>query len=157
MTIVVYYSMNGNTKEAAEKIAAGIGADLLELRPAKPLPEEGGKKYAIGGMQAMFGMCPAIEKSSIDFSRYERIILGCPVWAGKCAPYINTFLKGKDVNLLVKSVFTCSGGGDNDSCIADLKKRLPNLGSTLALADRANGLASQNKEKLEEYIKKELA
>lgn len=152
--IVVYYSMDGNTKEAAEKIAAEVGADLLELRPVKPLSAKGGKKYVIGGMQAMFGMCPAIEKINIDFGWYEEIILGCPVWAGKCAPYINTFLKVKGVGPLVKAVFTCSGGGDNDGCIADLKKGLPNIDRTLALADRSNQLASKNKDKLEEYIEK---
>lgn len=153
-TIVVFYSMEGNTKEAAEKIAVEMGADLLELKPIKPLPTEGGKKFVIGGMKAMFEMCPAIGKIDVDFIKYDRIILGCPVWAGKCAPYINTFLKMKGVKPLVSAVFTCSGGGDNEGCITNLKKRLPNMKQTVALADRSNELAAQNLDKLNGFIEK---
>ena len=32
-TIVVYYSMGGNTQQAAEKIAERLGAELLRLVP----------------------------------------------------------------------------------------------------------------------------
>ena len=35
-TLVVYFSATGNTKAAAEAIAAATGGDLLELEPAEP-------------------------------------------------------------------------------------------------------------------------
>lgn len=35
-TLVVYYSATGNTKEAAEYIAAATGGDMFELVPAQP-------------------------------------------------------------------------------------------------------------------------
>ena len=152
-TIIVYYSMDGNTKEAAEKIAEKAGADLLELKPLKPLPAEGGKKFSIGGMQALFGMCPGLQKYDVNMTGYKRIIIGCPVWAGKCAPYINTFLKDKYQRKKVTAVFTLSGGGDNDRCIAALKKRLPALKTTVALADRKNEMAKDNDKKIEDFVK----
>lgn len=35
-TLVIYFSATGNTKAAAEAIAAATGGDLLELEPAEP-------------------------------------------------------------------------------------------------------------------------
>lgn len=57
---VVFYSLSGNTQAAAKEIAEGIGADLIELKLVKPFSTEKSKQLALGGMQAMFGMKPAI-------------------------------------------------------------------------------------------------
>ena len=43
-TIVVYYSMEGNTDLAAGRIAAALGADLLRLYPCKAYPDRGFRK-----------------------------------------------------------------------------------------------------------------
>ena len=40
-TTVVYYSMGGNTRLAAERIAKDLGAELLEIRPKKAYPDSG--------------------------------------------------------------------------------------------------------------------
>lgn len=39
-TLVVYYSASGNTKEAAEYIAAATGGDLFELEPEEPYTDD---------------------------------------------------------------------------------------------------------------------
>ena len=36
---VVYYSLSGNTKEAAVEIARKLGAKIFEIEPVKPLPQ----------------------------------------------------------------------------------------------------------------------
>jgi len=36
-TLVVYYSLEGNTKFIAETISKTVGADLLELKPIKDI------------------------------------------------------------------------------------------------------------------------
>lgn len=150
--VIVYYSLTNHTKEAAEWIANKIGADLVRLELVKDLPEHQGKKYMIGGMQASMGMKPPIHKISADLSAYDEIILGTPVWASKCAPAINTFLEDKAVCAKVKSVFTFSGGGDNDKCIKGLKKKLPNLKNTVALADKKYDNAGNNEAKLNGFV-----
>lgn len=150
--IVVYYSLTGNTKEVAEVVADKLGADIVILKTVKPIPKSEGKKFMIGGMQAMFGMKPAIENITTTFSKYDEVILGTPIWAGKNAPAINTFLKDRTIREKVTGVFTCSAGGDNDKCMEVLKKKLPNLRCSVALADRNNEVAKDNEAKTLRFV-----
>ena len=86
--------------------------------------------------EATFGVAPKLKEYS-DLSSYDEIILGFPIWAGKNASPINTVLKDMSVRGKVTSVFTLSGGGDNDKCIAVLRKNFPRLETLLHSADRA--------------------
>ena len=88
--LVVYYSLEGNTKQAAEIIADRLNADILRLNTVKEIPKNK-MKYVIGGMQAAFGVCAKLKPITLNPEQYDRIILGTPVWAGKSAPAINTF------------------------------------------------------------------
>lgn len=151
-TIVIYYSLEGNTKEAAEKIATELKADILELKPVKEIPKSGFFKFLKGGMQASLGLCPGMKSFVFQHENYDRIILGTPVWAGKCAPIIRSFLKKYEVHEKITAVFTSSGGGDNDVCIQKLKEILPNLKETVALADRVNTAAVENERKLQQFV-----
>lgn len=152
-TLVVYYSLEGNTKEAAEQIAKAISADLLELKPIKDVPKEGGKKFFLGGMKAMFGTGTKLQTIESNPLEYDRIILGTPVWAGKPAPAIKTFLKKYEVKDKVSSLFTFSGSGNDEKCVANLKKKLPQMKHTITLIDRNNAkLATSNADKLNSFI-----
>lgn len=158
-TLVVYYSFDGNTKKAAEKIAADLSAELLELVPVKEIPKKGMGKFLIGGMKATFGMGTKLQPIDIHPQEYDRIILGTPIWAGKAAPAINEFLKKYPVLENITGLFTCSGGGDNQGCVKQLEKKLSHVQShwqyTVALADENNReKAGQNAEQLTAFIEK---
>ncbi len=153
-SLVVYYSLNGNTKEAAEKIAKEVGADLLELETARKIPEKGFGKFFAGGAQASFGFCPKLKSFDIDLEKYDALILGTPIWASVNAPAVNTFLKKNKIGERVIAVFTCSGGGDQGKCIQKLADKLPNLHLTTSLTDRVNPKSSENEEKLKEFSEK---
>ena len=53
----------------------------------------------------------AIQPIKVNLKEYDRIILGCPVWAAYPAPAFNSIVEqlpaGKEVG-----IFLCSGGGD---------------------------------------------
>lgn len=160
-TIIVYYSLDGNTKNAAGTLANLIGADLCEIQPVKPIQSAGKPTFRVlmqGGGQVTFGLCPKIKELDADLGGYDRIILGTPVWAGKCASFVRTFAKkyAKQHHLTdkVTGVFTLSGSGDNSGCIADLRKMLPDIGETVSLADRSNSLSSENGKKLAEFAQR---
>ena len=121
---VIYYSLTGNTKEAAKEIARKLG-----------------------------GRTPKIKGVPDNIDYYDEIILGMPIWAGLPAAPVNTFIKKYSVADRINAVFTFSGGGDNDRCIAQLSKKLKNLKSEVALADRHSDKAKDNKEKLEQFVK----
>lgn len=150
--VVIYYSLSGNTKDAAETVKTQLDADIIELETVKKLPQNDFGKFMIGGMRATFGMCAKLEKIEIDLSKYDEIILGTPIWAGKCAPAINTLLKEKNIAGKVFAIFTLSSGGDNDKCIANLKKRLPNMKHTVALADCNNELSKKNQISISKFV-----
>ena len=157
-TIIIYYSLDGNTAKAAEALARLTDADICEIQPVKPIRSAGKPTFRVlmqGGGQITFGLCPKIQEFSADLSQYDRIILGTPVWAGKCASFVRTFAKkyAKQHHLSdkVTAVFTLSASGDNTKCIADLQKLLPNIGATVSLADRSNSLSADNESKLVEF------
>jgi len=149
--LVVYYSLEGNTREAAEIIAGRLHADILRLNTVKEIPRNK-MKYVIGGMQAVFGVCAKVKPIALNPEQYDRIILGTPVWAGKPAPAINTFLKSCNVKDKITALFTLSAGGDNERCVRNLRKKLNNLKTTVALADRNLPHASENHRKLDEFV-----
>lgn len=150
---VVFYTLSGNTQAAAKEIAEGIGADLIELKLVKPFPTEKSKQLALGGMQAMFGMKPAIQELSKNIKEYDVLILGTPIWAGTIAAPVHSFLNKYQVLDKIVVVFTFSDGGDNKRCIAKLSKRLPRLKVEVALANRDSDLAIHNADKIHHFIK----
>ena len=133
---IIFYSFEGNTREAAEKISKIIGADLIEIKPVNDIPESGPGKFMAGGGKALFGFGSAFYPVEDDLDSYDEFILGTPVWAGRAAPYLMAFLKNEAVRGKFTGVFTLSGSGNNKSCIKQLKKKLPNLRYDVSLCDR---------------------
>ncbi len=149
---VVYYSLSGNTKEAAVEIARKLGAKIFEIEPLKPLPQNTVRQMIVGGMQSTFGRKPQIKGVPDNIDYYDEIILGTPIWAGMPAAPVNTFIKKYGIADKIDAVFTFSGGGDNDRCMAQLSKTLKNIKNEVALADRNSEMAKDNHDKLEKFI-----
>ena len=123
-TLIVYYSLEGNTEYAAGRIAAALQADTLRLRPKKAYADKGFAKFFWGGKSAVMAEKPELEPYEIDLADYDRIILGFPVWASNFTPPLRTFLsehlteiKGKQV-----AAFACQMGGGADKALAKLRK-----------------------------------
>ena len=123
-TIVVYYSLEGNTAYAAEKIAAALGADMLRLKPKKAYPSSGFQKFFWGGKSAVMAEKPKLVPYSFDGALYERIVFGFPVWAGNVTPPLRTFIR--DENLAGKrfAAFACESGSGAEKAFGKLKAAL---------------------------------
>ncbi|MDD5502883.1 MAG: flavodoxin [Candidatus Thermoplasmatota archaeon] len=106
--LVVYYSLEGNTRFIAENIAAEIGADIFELKTKKQLPG-GFLKYIIGGFQAVSKKTPEILPIEKKLEDYEMVFIGTPVWAGKYAPAVRTFIKTFNLEGKNVAIFCCHG------------------------------------------------
>ena len=155
--LVCYYSLEGNTKAVAERIAAEIGADLLRLEPKEDVPREGGRKFLVGGGMATFGKGCELKPYNFDKKTYDRIILGTPVWAGKTVPAMNQFLTENDISDKVWAVFTLSGSGNDKKCIKQLRKTLPGIAAVATLYDphmAKKEQSAQNEGRLVEFIDK---
>ena len=75
-TLIVYYSLEGNTAFAAEKIAESLGAETLRLEPVKEYPGSGMKKFLWGGKSALMGEEPPLRPYTFDAGAWDRIIFG---------------------------------------------------------------------------------
>ncbi len=122
-TAIVFYSMSGNVKFIAEKLAQSVGAELIELVPEKSYPDKGFKKFFWGGKSAVMKETPALAGLSFDPEKYDRVIVGTPVWAGTMAPPVRTFLtqfadalKGKKL-----AFYSCCSGADGSKAIEKMR------------------------------------
>lgn len=123
-TLIVYYSLEGNTGFIAETIAKKLQADVLKLETTKPFPTEGFSKFFKGGMSVVFNTKPKLKNDNVDLSQYDNIVIGSPVWAGSYSSPINTFIKKYKFTGKKVAMFLCSGGGDVEKGFTRLKKAL---------------------------------
>ena len=97
--LVVYYSLSGNTREAAQKIADKLDADLLELETVKAMPKSFAAQIFVGGGQVVMNHIPKLKPIDKDINNYDEIILGSPIWNSKGVPAINAFLQDENVGM----------------------------------------------------------
>ena len=121
-TAVIYYSMSGNTAATARKIADGINADLLEIKPEKAFPDKGFKKFLWGGKSAVMAETPKLMPYTFDAEQYDRIVIGFPVWASTIAPPVRTFAAENKEAVRNKQIaaFACQGGNGAEKAFRKL-------------------------------------
>lgn len=124
-TLVVYYSLEGNTRFIAETIARSINGDILELKPEKDVPDKGLLKFVLGGKQVVFKECPKLKTLEKNIEDYDFIFLGSPVWAGTFVPAFNTFFSKKEIENKKVALFGCYGG-QSGKIFGDFRKHLAN-------------------------------
>ena len=156
-TAIVYYSMSGNTKTTAERIAERLSADLIEIQPVKAYPDKGFRKFIWGGKSAVMGDKPQLQPYRFD-GDYDTVIFGTPVWASSFTPPIRTFIEEKRKTLKGKrfSVFVCYSGGGADKAIAKLRAFLEigDFDAELILIDPKDRPSEKNEERLTAFCDK---
>ena len=153
-TAIVYYSMSGNTKFVAEKIAERIEADVIRIEPVKAYPDQGAKKFIWGGKSAVMGEKPDLLPYEFKAEQYDRIIIGTPVWASSFAPPIRTFLhENKSISEKKIAIFTCFSGGGADKAIHKMKKYIgiDEAEAELVLIDPKEKVKPEDDAKIEEF------
>ncbi|WNZ30377.1 MAG: NAD(P)H-dependent oxidoreductase [Candidatus Bathyarchaeota archaeon] len=143
-TLVVYFSLTGNTKFVAEKIAEQFGADLCEVTD---------KTFKVGKMLFIKGGMAALREKLSDIEAvesiedYDLVIVGSPVWAGKIAPPIRTFLVNNNFSGKQVAFFVSIGGDKPEKTFENLKKTteleavIDGLGVTQPLQNMADAEA----------------
>ena len=155
-TVIVYYSLTGNTAWAARHIADALGAELLELKPKKAYPDHGFLKYLRGGKSAMAAECPCLEPYEFDHDSYGCIIFASPLWASRITPPLRTFLIEQREKLTGKrfAAVICCGGGKSDRAFAQLQDLLgTELDATLCLVDPQDRPSAGNDNLLEAFCR----
>jgi flavodoxin len=145
-SLVVYYTRSGNTRFVAETIAAEIGSDVEEVVDLKK--RSGVFGYLSGGSDARRGKETEIAPTKKSPSEYDLVIVGSPIWAGRHAPAITTYLKMNDVSGKKVAVFFTQGGKKPQG-FEQVKALMPNS-ECIGELSLTNPVA--NKEKSEKQI-----
>ena len=154
-TLIVYYSLEGNTEYAARAVASTLGADLLRLEPVKAYPASGFRKFFWGGKSAVMAEKPELQPYTFQPEIYDRIIFGFPVWAGNVAPPLHTFVqenleafKGKRI-----AAFACQSGSGAEKALRKLKAYLDveNKEAELVLIDPKAKPSPENEKRIKAF------
>lgn len=122
-TAVIFASKTGNTKKVAEYIAQKIGAECIDV------------------------------KTNPDLSKYDKVILGAGVYAGKPGKAMTKFVEANKDSLSNASLFiTCLYNDEKGA--KQLEKIAEGYGIADAIFfDKAKKQIGVEDSKLEEYIK----
>lgn len=96
------YIEKGNTRILAEMIAEATGADIFEIKPAKPYPKEYRPATDVAKQEKNDNARPEIVGTVPDVQKYDVIFLGYPIWWGDLPMACYTFLDR--VNLSGKTI-----------------------------------------------------
>lgn len=113
-TLIVVYSYSGNTRRVAQLLQDMTGGDLLEI--------DNRRDYA-GGMAAMAaqtrieratGLLPSLDVELPDIGKYDRILIGGPVWSYTVATPLSRFLSDMDFTGKLIAPFWTDAGSPGD-------------------------------------------
>jgi len=152
-TLIVYYSLEGNTEYVAEKIARACGFDLLRIVPKKKYPSKGLNKFLWGGFSVVMSETPELEPYDFDHDAYDRIVFGFPVWASNITPPIRTFIKENDLKGKKIAAFACQSGNGAEKAFGKMKSAIgiDELEAELVLIDPKMKYRAENNDKINAF------
>ncbi len=121
-TLVVYFTRSGNTAVVARQIRRAVGADLFEINPAEPYPEDYEETVAQSQRERDADFEPKLKRTVADIAAYRTIYLGFPIWSQTAPPVIRSFLSAHDLTGKRLVPFVTHGGyglGNSQSVLAE--------------------------------------
>jgi len=95
--LVAYLTRSGNTRVIAGTLQRALGADLFEIRPARPYPEDYELHVAQATRERDNSVEPPLAQKVANIAAYDEIYLGFPVWGETMPPPVRSFLKTHDL------------------------------------------------------------
>jgi hypothetical protein len=111
MNAIIYFSISKN--ECSKKVAEGLDGDLYRIWPRDRIYKSTFFQLLVYGFKTATNKPVYYEIDEIDFSKYDKVTLVSPVWAGRICQYMRSYLqtipfKGKEVDI----IGTSKGGYD---------------------------------------------
>lgn len=108
--LVAYFSRSGNTRVVAGLIQRAFAADLFEILPATPYPDDYLATVEQARKERDNGIEPALKAKVPSLERYATIFLGLPIWGETAPPVIRSFLSAHDLRGKALVPFITHGG-----------------------------------------------
>ena len=112
--LVVFFSAEmGRTAKVAGDLAANLGLDIFEIKPVEPYTRA--DLNYINPLarcnREKFGKKDVPSEGRIEnFSDYDTVYIGFPIWYGAAPNVVNTFCKAYDWTGITVHAFATSGG-----------------------------------------------
>ena len=105
--LVVYFSRagenydvgvieEGNTAKLGRIIAEQTGADVFELVPVVPYPEDYDSCLEVATEEQQTDARPEYEGTIENWDQYDTVFIGFPIWWGEIPNIVYTFMEGYD-------------------------------------------------------------
>ena len=133
-SLVAYYSRTNITKKLAENIASEINADIDEITPK--VNYQGKMGYARGGKHAIQEKIVDLEGLKFDPSEYDVVYVGGPIWAGKAANPVISYLKQNEGKFNNVKFFLTAGSSGFEGGFSQMEKYSKKPIKTLALTTK---------------------
>jgi flavodoxin len=117
--LVVCYSRGGATLEVASRIAEHCGADLELIKDKTP--RDGVLGWLRSAFEAMLRRQPWIQPPRRAVGDYALVIVGTPVWAGRMASPVRSYLLRQQGRLRRVALFCTHGGTGGDKVLAEME------------------------------------
>ncbi len=123
---VVYFSKSGHTQQLAESVKFFAQADLYRIETVRPYPQEYGPATEVVKDELENGVIRELKPLSVEFSRYDTVILATPTWWHHAAVPLQTWIRSAAEKLGGKLILTANthGGGGLMHTREDFEKLL---------------------------------
>lgn len=137
-SLVAYFSRTGNTRVIAHQIQRSRSADIFEIVPAVPYPDDYEQTVAQARQETADGFQPELQAKVQNIGRYDTIYLGFPIWGMTAPPVNRSFLAAHDLRGKTIVPFITHGGYGTGSSLAVLAEHAPEARITEAFVMEAD-------------------
>ncbi len=124
--LIVYYSRTGATRGVAQELKQRLDADLVEI--TSPRFQAGPFGYLRAGFDSVRGKLPPIEFPEVDFSAYDLVLVGAPIWTSYPALPARTFFsKASTLGTETALFFTCEGQSPLQAAVDEVRRLWPHV------------------------------
>ena len=97
--LCLYYSRTGKTRAVMNDVAEALGAECVEITDG--VDRSGALGFFMSGIDAMRRGTHRTQpfQTERDLEDYPLVILGTPIWAGRCSSVMRGFLKRQGLEL----------------------------------------------------------
>lgn len=114
-TLIIYYSLSGNTKAVCEAVARSLDADIEAIVETRK--RSGLSGYLQAAIDAVCGRTTAILAPRLNPSDYDLLIIGTPVWVGNISAPVKTYIQKRATTFPRIAVVCTQGGSGADRVI----------------------------------------
>ena len=123
--LVAYFSRTGNTRALAEEIAEQTGAEIFEIIPSEPYPDDYDATVERFRKERAENARPAIASEVANMEQFTTVFIGFPNWGDDMPHIVYTFLEQYDLSGKTVVPFCTNGGGGFGNSLDGLKRTCP--------------------------------